>query len=83
MTLLLLHEGESLAPHDVWGAWTQSPLILGGLLAVALLYWLGGRDRRRRGRGRRDWHAAAFWLGWGALVLALVSPLHALGEVLF
>jgi putative membrane protein len=83
VTLLPLHDAQPLAPPDVWGAWTGSPLILGGLLAVALLYWLGGRDRRRRGRGRREWRTAAFWFGWGALVLALVSPLHALGEVLF
>jgi putative membrane protein len=83
VTHLVLHDGQSLAPHDLWGSWSREPVVLGGLIALALLYWLGGRDRRRRGRGRRDWRITVFWLGWGTLVLALVSPLHALGEVLF
>jgi putative membrane protein len=35
------------------------------------------------GRGIRAWEVACFAGGWLALVLALVSPLHPLGEVLF
>jgi putative membrane protein len=82
VTLLPLHDDLPISPHNLWGAWSRDPLILGGLLAVALLFWLGGHRRRRTAR-RLDWRTGAFWLGWASLVLALVSPLHALGEVLF
>jgi len=83
VTLFPVHDGQPLSPHNLWGAWSRDPVILGGLLALALLFWLGGRRRRRGTAGRRDWRIAAFWLGWASLVLALASPLHALGEVVF
>jgi len=35
------------------------------------------------GRGIRRWEAAAFAGGWLALFIALVSPVHAWGRVLF
>lgn len=83
MTLLAIHDGAPLASHDLWSPWTRDPLILVPLAALALLYWLGRRHRHRGPGRRRDRRAIMFWLGWGALVLALVSPLHALGEALF
>ena len=83
MTSLPIHDGSPLAPHDLWSAWTRDPLILAPLAALALLYSLGRRHwHRGAGRGR-DWRPVAFWLGWGSLLVALVSPLHAMGEVLF
>jgi putative membrane protein len=81
--LVAVHDGAPLAPHDLWSAWTGDPLIVAPLAALALLYWLGRRHWRDGARRGRGWRPAAFWLGWGALVLALVSPLHAMGEVLF
>ena len=35
------------------------------------------------GRGVRHWQVACFWTGWTLLALALLSPLHWLGEHLF
>ena len=40
------------------------------------------RSRARRTASRRR-GALWFWLGWSSLVVALVSPLHALGSALF
>src|SRR5690606_7955650 len=40
-------------------------------------------QRRRSGNAIARWRAASFWAGWLAVVLALVSPLHWLGERLF
>jgi cytochrome c oxidase assembly factor CtaG len=57
------------------------PLALSGTL-----YAVGVARLWRRvgiGRGVRIWHAGSFALGWALLVLALVSPLHWLGERLF
>jgi cytochrome c oxidase assembly factor CtaG/cytochrome c2 len=53
---------------------------------TAALYLIGLRRLWRSasvGHGIRRWEAACFGTGWIALALALVSPLHRLGEVLF
>ena len=79
------HTGRSLQPHDLWNAWSFEPLVVLGLLLSGGLY-LGGLKRlwaREIGVGIRRWEAAAFTSGWLATVAALVSPLHALGGVLF
>ena len=82
---LLVHEGVPLAPHDVWRAWALEPLVWMGLLLAAALYlrgWRGLRGAARRRLGARRREAAAFWTGWLLLVVALVSPLHAMGGAL-
>jgi putative membrane protein len=82
----MLHAGAPLAPHDLWSAWSLDPLFTLPLAASAALYARGvGRlwARAGRGRGVGTGAVAAFTLGWGALALALVSPLHPLGGVLF
>jgi putative membrane protein len=83
--LLLPHEGAPLAPHDLWSAWSWEPVVIAGLLVSAVLYARGmarlrGRSARRSPARRRE--ALAFWAGWTALAIALVSPLHPLGEAL-
>jgi putative membrane protein len=76
-------------PGAVWsaeGAWAYDPRILVPLYLSAILYLIGTKRLWRRaghGRGVRHWQAACFWLGWTFLALALVSPLHWLGERLF
>ena len=85
LPLMLLHEGAPLAPHDLWSAWSFEPAVLAGLGGTALLYARGMSRLRARSGSRvaaRRREAAAFWAGWVALVVALVSPLHALGEAL-
>jgi len=78
-----------LGPRD-WGelarAWSWEPFIIGALLLTAWLYRRGvGRLRAQVGRerGLRGWEVACFWAGWWTLVIALVSPLHPWGQVLF
>lgn len=64
-----------------WDGWVVVPL---GLCAT--LYLTGAVSLWRRaglGRGVAPWQAAAFAGGWLALVAALVSPLHEMGEHLF
>lgn len=85
LPLALLHEGAPLAPHDLWSAWSLEPAVVAGLGVTALLYACGmARLRVRSGRraAARRREAAAFWAGWVALAVALVSPLHPLGEAL-
>ena len=69
--------GPGALPETFWGAWNVDPWLLGGLLAVAL-----GWCWARAGRGI-DRSAGCFASGWGALVLAFVSPLCALSAALF
>jgi putative membrane protein len=73
------HSGEPLQPHDLWNAWRLDPGIVLPLALTGFLYALGARASR--GVSTREW--ACFWSGWLLLVLSLISPLHALGEVLF
>jgi putative membrane protein len=76
---LQAHEGEPLAPHDALYAWAWDPLILAGLIIAAILYWRGATEEH----GMRRWERWCYWAGWWSLVVALVSPLHPMGEVLF
>ncbi len=75
----LAHDGEPLAPHDLWTAWTFDPGIAIPLAIAAFLYARGARPSR----GVTTREMACFWSGWIVLALALLSPLHPLGEVLF
>lgn len=79
--------------NELLVTWTVDPSLLAVLLATAWLYRRGGRalrtslakaaaGRRSRG-GLRRWEVACFWGGWWTLVLALFSPLHPWGRVLF
>jgi putative membrane protein len=80
------HEGKPHAFHDLWYTWGRDPFIIAGLALTAWAYWRGLRrvwHESVRGRARRRWEAWAFGFGWLALFVALVSPLHPWGEVLF
>jgi putative membrane protein len=77
--IALAHKGEPLEPHDLWSAWSFEPGVVIPLLIAAWLYVRGAR----RGRGITLRQQACFWTGWTVLALALVSPLHPLGGVLF
>jgi putative membrane protein len=66
--------------------WTHDPWVVAPLYACGLAYWLGTLRLWRHagfGRGIALRQAGCFWAGWTALALALLSPLHWLGERLF
>jgi putative membrane protein len=80
------HAGRALEPHDLWLAWTFAPAVWIGLAAAAYLYASGLAVLwRRAGRGRvvAPWRARCFWAGIAALVVALISPVDAVGSALF
>lgn len=79
MLTLLAHTGQPPAPHDAWGAWTFDPLVVAPL---AILLVLHHRGRIRTGARTARRRAAAFHVAWGALALALVSPVDALSSSL-
>ena len=93
MTLLfraapvLAHAGHRhLTARQVALWWTFDPLVIAGLILSAVLYAAGvGRlwTRAGAGQGIGRLQAASFAAGWLALVVALISPVHALGEILF
>lgn len=75
-----------LEASTVLAWWTWDPVTLYLLVLSGVLYAAGLARLWRRagpGRGIRRWQAACFAGGWLALVLALVSPVDALGEILF
>jgi putative membrane protein len=66
--------------------WTWDPWILTFLIVTAAVYLVGlVRSQRTTERGQRfaTWPVGAFVLGWLVLVMALVSPVHAMGDSLF
>jgi cytochrome c oxidase assembly factor CtaG len=73
------HPGEPLRPDDLWTAWEFDPGVVVPLVIAALLYAIGSRRHFGLTRVQR----LCFWSGWLSLVVALVSPLHPMGEVLF
>lgn len=56
--------------------WSWEPPVVAALAITFLLYTIGSRKDRR-------WQRIAFYAGWLSLVIALVSPLDHLSEVLF
>jgi cytochrome c oxidase assembly factor CtaG len=84
--ILLLHEGKPHNWHDLVRAWSFEPLVVVALAVTAVLFAVGFWRLRRETPGRRSsrsWEAICFAGGWLALLVALVSPLHAWGSVLF
>jgi putative membrane protein len=83
---VLAHEGKPHRFADLWTTWGLDPLVVASLALSAWLYWRGTRRVWREsatGRGVSRAEAWAFACGWFALFVALVSPLHPWGEVLF
>jgi putative membrane protein len=68
--------------QDVWASWSFEPLTIALLLISALLYALGSGRLQRRGHPVEARRIIAFYAGVGVLVAALLSPLHALTELL-
>jgi len=77
--LALAHPGEALQPHDLWSAWEFDPGVVLPVVLCAFLYWHGSRRHAALTRPQR----ACFWGGIASLVVALVSPVHQMGEALF
>ncbi len=80
------HEGKPHTWHDLWRSWSFEPLVLISLVLTASLFVVGlvrlwGESGA--GKGIRRWEALTFAGGWFALFVALVSPVHAWGRVLF
>jgi putative membrane protein len=61
-------------------SWSFEPVQLVPVILAALLYARRVRTLRRRGTPVPGWRIACFALGIGLLVLALASPIAALGE---
>ena len=83
---MVLHAGTSLEPHDLWGAWSVEPFTMALLLISGSLFAIGVRSvwgAAGVGRGVRRPNVWMFAGGWAILALSLLSPLHALGGVLF
>lgn len=80
------HDGRPLQPHDLWTAWSLDPAVVVALLASGWMYARGVERMWRRsgaGGGIRRWQAACFTGGWLTLAVAMLTPLHPLGQVLF
>jgi putative membrane protein len=86
LNFAFFHGGKPHNWHDLWRTWGWEPVVLISLALSAILYIRGVRLLWREastGRGVRRREAACFAGGWLALFVALVSPLHPWGRVLF
>jgi putative membrane protein len=84
--MMLLHGGETLAPHDIWRAWSFEPGVILPLAVTAALYARGIREsirRSTRAKPMLERERLAFIAGFIVLTLALISPIHQAGSVLF
>jgi putative membrane protein len=85
-TSSLAHDGKPHGPRDLLTTWGLEPVVLVSLALAGWLYYRGVRRLWREsaaGLGVRKWEAACYAGGWLALIVALVSPLHPMGSVLF
>src|SRR4051794_29720568 len=75
-----------LETHEVLGWWTPRPFVLSAIFASLILYLRGCARLWRRvglGHGVSGGQAAAFFAGLAVIVVAVVSPLDHLSELLF
>ena len=81
----LAHGGKPHSVGELLRTWGTEPWVWTGLGLSAWLYAVGLRRlwRDQRGAGVRRWEAWCYAGGWFALFIALVSPLHPWGRVLF
>src|SRR3954449_6589150 len=82
----MVHSSELIDPQHVWTAWSLEPAVVAGLGLTTWLYLRGIRRLWRNagsGHGIRRREALLFGLGWASLAVALISPLHQMGEALF
>lgn len=84
--MMLLHAVSSLSPGGLWRAWSFEPGVVVPLLLIAALHIRGvnrlvALSSRRRPALMRE--SAVFQAGLLILALAMISPLHQLGAVLF
>jgi len=82
----LAHGGKPHTPRDLLTTWGLEPVVLVSLALAGWLYWRGVRRLWKAsavGLGIRRWEAWCYAGGWLALFVALVSPLHPMGRVLF
>jgi putative membrane protein len=80
------HEGKPHHARDLIYTWGLDPFVIVSLLISGGLYGRGiWKLWREAGisRGIKRWEATAYALGWITLFVALVSPLHPMGAVLF
>lgn len=72
-------------PQDIWQTWTLEPWVLALLASSALAYAAGWERLRARVRSRTSGSSRPrlFSAALAALIVALVSPIDALGELLF
>ena len=81
------HEFETVGPqnpHELLRAWSFEPGVVIPILLSAILYGVGFvRLRRAAPTTSRQLDMFCFAAGWVALVIALVSPIHPWGSVLF
>lgn len=76
----------ALSPADVWRTWTFEPGVLVGITVLAAWYAWGVRSlwlAAGRGRGIGSTQLWAFGGALLTLLVALVSPLDAMGDALF
>ena len=80
------HVGQPVEPHDLWSSWGSDPVVYAGLLVVEGLYLRGLRRMWRRGgvgAGISVGRSVLFLAGLVVALLALESPIDALGTALF
>jgi cytochrome c oxidase assembly factor CtaG len=65
---------------SVWTSWTLDPLQLAPIALIAIAYGMRVRTLARRGQRVPSWRVALFALGIALLVLAVMSPVAAVGE---
>ena len=65
---------------SIWTSWTLDPLQLAPIALIAIAYGMRTRTLARRGQRVPSWRVALFALGIALLVVAVTSPIAAVGE---
>jgi putative membrane protein len=81
-SMLSAHDAQSISPENFWGVWAFEPEVILPLALILTLYLAGLRGLSRRHPlpvRESTFRRTCFVFGWTSLVVALVSPLHAMG----